>query len=157
MLTNYWPISPDVIIRKILIGHTGGQFHCAFFYITRCRALCSEVCILGDAALIHVNLTAHQHGGHGISPCVWRACKGSIGCQLATRMTASYSSLLVGTRWNICRREGESPIRLPAYLQKHCCCPSLRVWSKSLPSSRRAASQGLWAPPARVWDQSTLS
>ena len=37
--------------------HTGGQFHCAFLHTTLCCALCSEVCILGDAALIHVNLT----------------------------------------------------------------------------------------------------
>ena len=34
--------------------------------------------ILGDAALIHVNITAHQHGERGISCRVWRACKGSI-------------------------------------------------------------------------------
>ena len=42
--------------------HTGGQFHSAFM-----QSLCSEVRILGDAALIQVNLTAHQRGERGIS------------------------------------------------------------------------------------------
>ena len=47
-----------------LVGNFTVRFH---IIITLCRALCSEVCILGDAALIHVNLTAHQHGERGIS------------------------------------------------------------------------------------------
>ena len=75
---GYWPISPDVISRKSWMRHTGGQFHCAFLYIIPCCALCSKVSILGDAALIHVNLTAHQHGERGIGRSKWYACKGSI-------------------------------------------------------------------------------
>ena len=64
--------------EKSWMCHTGGHVYWAFSYITLCRALGSKVCILGDAALIHVNLTAHQHGERGISRRVWRACKGSI-------------------------------------------------------------------------------
>ena len=64
--------------EKSWMRHTGGQFHCAFLYTTLSCALCSEVRIWGDTALIHVNLTPHQHGERGISHRVWPACKGSI-------------------------------------------------------------------------------
>ena len=82
----YWPISPDVIIRKILNAPYWWAISlCVFIYNCMhwvCCALCSEVRVLGDAALKHVNLTAHQHGERGISRHVWHAYKGSIAVML---------------------------------------------------------------------------
>ena len=75
----YWPISPDVIIRKIWNSPNWWAISLyVFIYITLCCVLCREVHILCDAALIYANQIAHQHGERGISRRVWRACKGSI-------------------------------------------------------------------------------
>ena len=94
---NYWPISPDFIITKILNApYWWAILLCVFIYNSmhwECCALCSEVRVLGDAALIHVNLTAHQHGERGISRHVWRACKGSI-ASIWVRLMTSYAWIL---------------------------------------------------------------
>ena len=86
-----WRQHDKVLLTHFTWHHHQKNIECAILvgnftvrlYISLCCALCSEVCILGDAALIHVNLTAHQHGERGISRRVWRACKGSIASYLS--------------------------------------------------------------------------
>ena len=85
-----WRMAPIYISTWLLYGiltHFTWRHH-AFWYITLCCALCSEVHILGDVALIHVNLTAHQNGERGISRRVWRACKESIDLSIVDKQSA---------------------------------------------------------------------